>query len=71
MANNYGTRVRRYRTVRCAQCGGTADVAFVRRTSQSNERGDVLDEFVCYDGHTILLPGLDWTPPGDSTVFDL
>lgn len=71
MPKDYGTPVRVHRTIHCAQCGGSADVAFVGRTSQCNAQGEVLDEFVCEDAHSILLPGLDWGPLGDSTVFDL
>ena len=71
MPTNHGTPIRIHRTIHCAQCDGTADVKFVRRTSQSTAQGQVLDEFVCDDEHTSLLPGLDWTPPGDGTVFDL
>lgn len=71
MPKNYGTPIRITRTIRCAGCGRTEDVKFVRRASQRTAQGEVLDEFVCEDEHTTLLPGLDWAPPGDSTVFDL
>lgn len=71
MPKNYGTPIRTTRTIYCAQCEETADVKFVRRTSQATAQGQVLDEFVCEDEHTTLLPGLDWASPGNSTVFDL